>query len=85
MESYIQDIRIDRLNDKWVLAGRWGSSELHQLQDNGTPLDQSDDIWIRRTPVDYVESAGINAIAFEPGEDLWIAHDEGIQYLELKR
>ena len=62
-----------------------GANKLYQLRDNGTPLDPSDDIWIRRTPVDDVESTGINAVAFEPGADLWVARDEGLQYLELKR
>jgi hypothetical protein len=86
--SKINDIQIDGLDEKWIIGYQQsdpGNKKLCTLNDNGSPLDESDDTWTCYTTDDGLFGTDVNAIAIGSDSGIWIGTNWGVSYLYVDR
>ena len=73
VDEYRADtLAVDAAGDKWFGSRSDAVAPLRYLDDNGTPMDADDDIWVIFTPEDGMPFEGISALKIDSGGDKWI-------------
>jgi hypothetical protein len=82
--AQVREIQIDAFGQKWLL-GVFGDESLARLDDGGTPIDKSDDIWSYVTTEEGLTLVDVRSFAVAASGGVWIGGFVGLQYLQLNR
>ncbi|MFN2182755.1 MAG: RHS repeat-associated core domain-containing protein, partial [Anaerolineae bacterium] len=79
VEPWVLTVAQDEGGRKWLGGGGAG---LYVLDEGGTPLDKSDDVWMSFTLDDGLISEEVYSIAPDGAGSIWIATREGLNLLD---
>ncbi|MGD9047437.1 MAG: MG2 domain-containing protein, partial [Anaerolineae bacterium] len=78
VEANVLAIAQDEAGRKWL---GWGGAGLYVLDEGGTPLDKSDDVWMSFSESDGLIDVEVYAIAPDGAGNIWIATRHGLSVL----
>ncbi len=78
---YSEGLAIDQFDTKWFIVTNGAEKGLYYFNENGTPEDETDDVWGKITLSDGLKSDDVNAIAIDKRGEMIVGTQLGINVI----